>query len=124
MSPEEVDRIVVTSSITFEHFRIQNLRRCEDVFHPISHWGLFDWSIAFIGEVGEAMNVLKKIKRMQDGTDPIEGYAKMQDALAEEIADAVTYADLLLTSQGYRLEEEITRKFNKVSQKRGSSILL
>jgi NTP pyrophosphatase (non-canonical NTP hydrolase) len=124
MSPEEADRIVVTDSITFDHFRIQNLRRCEDVFHPIHHWGLFDWSIAFIGEVGEAMNVLKKLRRMQDGTDPIDGYAKMQDALAEEIADAVTYADLLLTSQGYRLEEEIKRKFNKVSEKRGSSILL
>jgi len=124
MNPEEIDRIATTDSITFDHFRLQNLRRCEDVFHPIHHWGLFDWSIAFVGEVGEAMNILKKIRRMQDGTDPVDGYARMQDALAEEIADAVTYADLLLTSQGYRLEEEIRRKFNKVSQKRGSSILL
>jgi NTP pyrophosphatase (non-canonical NTP hydrolase) len=124
MSPEEVDRIVVTDSITFEHFRIQNLRRCEDVFHPLHHWGLFDWSIAMIGEFGEAMNVLKKIRRIHDGTDKPDGLIKLQDQLAEEIADAFTYGDLLLSSQGYRLEEEIVNKFNRVSEKRGSSILL
>lgn len=110
--------------LTFEHFRIQNLKRCEAVFHPISHWGLFDWSIAMIGEFGEAMNVVKKIRRIQNGTDPIDSIAKLYDDLAEEIADAVTYADLLLTSQGYRLDEELVKKFNKVSKKRGSDILL
>lgn len=125
MNIEEADLIgPPKASITFEHFRVQNLRRCEDVFHPVHHWGLFDWAIAVIGEFGEAMNIVKKIRRIHDGTDSSSDLVRLQDMLAEEIADTFTYADLLLTSQGYRLEEEIIRKFNKVSKKRGSDILI
>lgn len=111
-------------SLTFDGFRIANKRRCEDVFHPINSWKLHDWAIALIGEFGEAMNILKKIKRVEDGTDPLSDLNLLYPALMEEIADIVTYADLLLTSEGYVLEEELVNKFNKVSEKRGSSIKL
>lgn len=110
--------------LSFNEFRLANKARCEDVFHPINSWKLHDWAIALIGEFGEAMNILKKIKRVNDGTDPLSELNTLYPALMEEIADIVTYADLLLTSEGYVLAEEIIKKFNKVSEKRGSQIKL
>lgn len=110
--------------LTFAKFRAMNKQRCEDVFHPINSWTLHDWAIALIGEFGEAMNILKKIKRVNDGTDPLSELNTLYPALMEEIADIVTYADLLLTSEGYILAEELVNKFNKVSDKRGSTIKL
>lgn len=119
------DRMSVKGyDLTFNEFRSANKKRCEDVFHPINSWKLHDWAIALIGEFGEAMNILKKIKRVEDGTDPLSDLNTLYPALMEEIADIVTYADLLLTSEGYTLAEEIIKKFNKVSDKRGSNIKL
>ena len=112
------------SGLTFKEFSSANKKRCEDVFHPINSWKLNDWAIALIGEFGEAMNILKKIKRVNDGTDPLSDLNALYPALMEEIADIVTYADLLLTSEGYVLEEELIKKFNIVSEKRGSGIKL
>ena len=111
-------------NLTFSEFREANKTRCNESFHPIDSWKLHDWAIALIGEFGEAMNILKKIKRVDDGTDPLSDLNILYPALMEEIADIVTYADLLLTSQGYVLEEELVNKFNKVSEKRGSTIKL
>ena len=44
------------------------------------------------------------------------------DAIADEIADVVIYADLLAARLGVNLEAAVQRKFNEVSQRVGSSI--
>jgi NTP pyrophosphatase (non-canonical NTP hydrolase) len=102
-------------SLSFQDLREANVRRCHEVFHNLDEWSLSDWGCALAGEVGEACNLIKKHRRGED-IDP--------DLIAEEVADAVIYADLLLARMGKDLGEAVRAKFNKVSQRRGSGIRL
>lgn len=102
-------------SLSFDELRDANVRRCEDVFHGLGDWSLTDWGCAMAGEVGEACNLIKKTRRGEN-IDP--------DDIAEEVADVIIYADLLLARMGKDLGECVRAKFNKVSQRRGSEIRL
>ncbi len=102
-------------SLTFKELRDVNVRRCEEVFHTLENWSLSDWGCALAGEVGEACNLIKKHRR---------GEAVDLDLIAEEVADAVIYADLLLARMGRDLGEAVRAKFNKVSERRHSAIRL
>jgi NTP pyrophosphatase (non-canonical NTP hydrolase) len=101
--------------LTFEELREQNVDRCAAVFHPLAHWSPTDWGCALAGEVGELCNLLKK-ERRGEGLDVI--------AAADELADVVIYADLLAARLGINLSGAVVRKFNEVSRRRGSEILL
>ena len=98
--------------LDLERFRLKNKARTEDVFHPIDEWSPTDWATAMAGECGEACNLIKKLPRGDD--------IKTED-IADEIADMVTYADLLCERLGISLSDAIVRKFNKVSYKTGST---
>lgn len=50
-------------TLTFSRLREQNVRRCNEVFFHIGTWTSKDWLIAVAGEVGEALNVVKKMRR-------------------------------------------------------------
>ena len=102
-------------SLDFDELRDANVRRCEDVFHGLNEWTLSDWGCAMAGEVGEACNLIKKTRR---------GEKINPDDIAEEVADVVIYADLLMARMGKDLGESVRAKFNKVSQRRGSGIRL
>lgn len=102
-------------SLNFQELREANVRRCEDVFHVLGEWSLSDWGCAMAGEVGEACNLIKKQRRGEDIN---------LDDIAEEIADVIIYADLLMARMGRDLGEAVRAKFNKVSQRRGSGIRL
>lgn len=102
-------------SLTFSELREVNVRRCREVFHTLEAWSLSDWGCALAGEVGEACNLIKK-QRRGDDIDP--------ELIAEEVADAVIYADLLLACMGKDLGEAVRAKFNKVSDRRNSGIRL
>jgi NTP pyrophosphatase (non-canonical NTP hydrolase) len=84
-------------------------------------WSGADWSNAMCGEVGEAANVVKKIRRLETGTmqigEPELEYLRQQ--LGHEIADVILYADLLAAYYGIDLASVITQKFNLVSEKYG-----
>lgn len=84
-------------------------------------WNGADWSNAMAGEMGEAANVVKKIRRAETGhpgaNDPDTVTLVMQ--LGEELADVVIYADLLASYYGLDLGTEIVNKFNKVSDREG-----
>ena len=57
-------------SMTFDGFSKTNRRRCEspDGFnHSLASWSRADWLTATLGELGEAANVAKKLKRIADG---------------------------------------------------------
>ncbi len=86
--------------------------RCESCFFSLNTWSVLEWAGAAAGEAGETANVAKKIKR--DGSSP-----ELQQQLADEIADTIIYLDLLAASEGINLEEAISNKFNKVSEKVG-----
>lgn len=73
---------------------------------------------ALAGEMGEAANVLKKIRR-GDFT-----YEQAKDDFSFELADVAIYLDLLAERCGIDLEAAIIAKFNAVSENRGSTIRL
>jgi hypothetical protein len=112
----------------YELFQINNRERAAQWHESGPKWTPDKWNTAFIGEYGEAMNVLKKINRIRDGipgrkteTDTME--LGMQ--LMYELADAFTYFDLLTESceqmTGLDLGDFIVSKFNQVSQQYGFS---
>lgn len=91
--------------------RKHNVQRCVTCFFPLDSWSVLEWAGAMAGEAGEVANVAKKIHR--DGSTP-----ELRERLADEIADTITYLDLLAAHQGIDLKDAIKRKFNRVSAER------
>jgi NTP pyrophosphatase (non-canonical NTP hydrolase) len=104
-------------------FSVFNLRRCEAANgfnHQLGSWSLSDWMTATMGELGEAANVAKKLNRVRDGIPGNkESPEELKSALADELADAFIYLDLLAQSQGICLEDAVVAKFDKTSEKIG-----
>lgn len=81
-----------------------------------SDWSLGEWCNAVTGELGEAANIIKKIKR---GDLTLE---EARPALAKEFADIVTYLDILAMQAGVNLGRSTIEKFNEVSERVKSPI--
>lgn len=113
--------------LSFARLRNQNVKRCEEVFHPVNNWTHERWSNAMAGECGEVCNAVKKLNRLEDGTntekDP-QTEQECMDDIAQELADLIIYADLLAARCGIDLEDAITEKFNAVSELRQSTVRL
>jgi NTP pyrophosphatase (non-canonical NTP hydrolase) len=103
-----------TSGLTFDELREANVSRCEGPTfgHTIASWTPTDWACAMAGECGEACNLIKKLRR---------GEAVPLDEIGRELADLVTYADLLAARLGIDLGEAVAMKFNEVSIRRGAT---
>lgn len=103
------------SDLTFRALRDGNLARQEH-WGGTDNWTLADWSNAVAGEVGEACNVVKKIRRIDLGTTgnkkPVEAY---YDQLETEIGDVLIYLDLLAAKAGLSLDGCVRRSFNEKS---------
>lgn len=100
-----------------------NRERCEapsGFDHPIAGWSLSDWYTAFMGEAGEAGNVIKKINRLRDGIKNTKGedYESLRADLGDELADAYIYLDLLFQAAEIDKTKAVKEKFNKDSVKR------
>jgi len=81
-------------------------------------WSGADWSNAMCGEAGEAANVVKKLRRHETHTGTSYNTPppdELLTALAEELADVVTYCDLLAHHYGIDLAAAVIAKFNRVS---------
>src|SRR5687768_11283498 len=88
-----------TDGLTFNTLRSANMARLPEFKNANgefahtkpdgSDWSLSDWMTAVTGEVGEAANLIKKIRR--------EDYKleELRPELARELADIVTYLDIL-----------------------------
>lgn len=83
-----------------------------------SDWSLNDWLTAVAGELGELANVLKKVRR---GDLTLE---QAQASLGKEAADVVTYLDILCFRMGVDLGVATVSKFNEVSDRVGSPVLI
>lgn len=111
-------------SLDFDQLRETNAARCAH-WHPgfphDEEWTLSDWSNAMAGEMGEAANVVKKIRRVETGNPGKHDGARddLVTKLGEELADVILYADLLAAKAGLDLGEEIRRKFDAVSEREG-----
>ncbi|CDP51964.1 hypothetical protein [Devosia sp. DBB001] len=84
--------------LTFAELRRVNVARCiEGWKHPLDSWTIPDWLVAIGGEVGEALNIVKKLNRERDGIIGNQKVAsELLDDLADELADVVIYCDLTL----------------------------
>lgn len=112
-------------TLTFDHVHDVNGERCAR-WHPgypggDETWSGADWANALTGEVGEACNVIKKLRRIDIGQpgvmDPPE--AELRSMLADELADVFLYLDLLAGYYGVDLPAAIASKFNRVSERQG-----
>jgi len=68
------------------------------------------------GEVGEALNIAKKLVRERNGW---RGSRATVDDLADELADVVICADLVAACENIDLMAAVKRKFNATSDKVG-----
>ncbi len=118
------------SALSFDDLRRANVVRCEESYHEIEAWSPTDWACALAGEVGEACNLVKKLRRLASSRQ--ETVAVLQttsarvlvDQIADELADVVIYADLLSARLGIDLTDAVRAKFNDTSLRIGSSVLL
>jgi NTP pyrophosphatase (non-canonical NTP hydrolase) len=111
--------------LSFPKLRAANVARC-NLWHGLSTWSVMEWACAMVGEAGEAANIAKKIRRIEQGiakrTEETMGKISMNEQkakLAEECADTLIYLDLLAASQDIDLEEAVIKKFNQVSEAYG-----
>jgi len=103
------------TELKFSVLRRANMERQETAFHPLGAWSPTDWAAAMAGECGEVCNLIKKSRR---------GEQVAAQAIGEELADLVIYTDLLAARLGIDLGSAVRRKFNVVSERRGSCIKL
>lgn len=114
--------------LTFSDLRQANIRRLPEFRNRLgglahseidgSDWSPAQWFQAMVGEVGEYANLRKKYERKDISFD------EFTDAAKKELADVVTYLDLLAFQLGIDLGEAVVEKFNEVSRRVGSSVTL
>jgi NTP pyrophosphatase (non-canonical NTP hydrolase) len=107
--------------LTFDAFRAANVTRCVK-WHPagIDSWSPSDWLTAVTGELGELASLLKMRNRERDGL-PGNKFSPTDKQVADEIADVLTYLDLLAAALGVDLGLAAVSKFNEVSERVGFS---
>jgi NTP pyrophosphatase (non-canonical NTP hydrolase) len=125
------DKEDAMKELSFCDLRTTNVKRCEQAYHPIQEWSPTDWACAMGGECGEALNLVKKLRRatgpasqatiVSIETPTVEA---LLPAIGDELADVVIYADLLAARLGLNLGECVKRKFNATSVKIKSPVVL
>lgn len=111
------------AGLTFSEVTAINWGRCIRWHEDSSTaWTGADWGTAMGGECGEALNVIKKLRRLECGMppgpdDPPE--PELKKMLADELADTFLYLDLLASFYDVDLPAAIVSKFNRVSARQG-----
>lgn len=118
----------MTNGLTFNALRGANMHRLPqfknrhgDLAHSKpdgSDWSPAQWLQAVVGELGEYANLRKKFER---GDVDAETF---QIEAANELADVVTYLDILAMQLGIDLGQATMDKFNAVSKRVGSTVVL
>ncbi len=115
-------------SLSFETLRAANLQRLPlfknskgeraHASEDGSDWTRADWLEATAGELGEYANVSKKFRR--GDINEVE----FKELARKELADVVTYVDLLAYRLGINLGDAVREKFNAVSNRVGVAIYI
>lgn len=101
-----------------QRLRKLNVKRVSFFGHSLKDWNPLEWSGAMAGETGEACNIAKKMRRLQDGCNVnTPDYESLRVKMKDELADIIIYADLLAASLDIDLEQAIINKFNDVSER-------
>jgi len=101
--------------LTFDKLRKTNVSRCNIDIRALNSWTPLEWGGALAGETGELCNFLKKLRR---------GEKVDKKDMAYELADIITYADLLAAALDIDLGEAVIEKFNIVSKRWNSKYKL
>lgn len=106
-------------ALTFAEFRRANVARCLK-WHPqgINSWSPSDWLTAVTGELGELASLLKMRNRERDGL-PGNKFSPTDKQVSDELADVLTYLDLLAEALDVDLANAAVEKFNEVSTRVG-----
>lgn len=109
----------MANQLTFAQFRQANVARCLK-WHPqgIESWSASDWLTALAGEMGELASLLKMRNRERDGL-PGNKFSPTDKMIADEIADVLTYLDLMAAMLSIDLGAAAVSKFNEVSERVG-----
>lgn len=112
--------------LSFADLRRANVPRCRASWHDEKKWTPTDWACALAGEVGEACDVAKKLKRLSDGIEHDKSRTRetLTEEIGKELADVICYADLLAASLDVDLGAAVRAKFNEVSERVKSPIRL
>ncbi len=97
--------------LSFDQLRAANEARRHKIHQQKGKWSLSDWMTALCGEVGEAANIIKKVRRQDFTLD------EARVDLAKEFGDVVCYLDLLASECGINLGSAVADKFNEVSRR-------
>lgn len=88
-------------------------------------WSGLEWAGAMCGEAGEAANVAKKLKRIEDGisgnafSEVVLNADELTAKLGRECADTFIYMTLVAERYGIDLQKAIIDAFNKKSEEMG-----
>ena len=118
--PEAISIQLQQDGLTFNALRAANTERIGSSKYRIceEQWTPAHWMQATVGELGELANLLKKVDR---GDFPFE---QVKAEVAKELADVQTYLDILALKLGVDLGQATIDKFNEVSARIGSHVLL
>lgn len=83
-----------------------------------SDWSPAQWLQALTGELGEYANLRKKFER---GDVTAEAF---QREATKELADVMTYLNILAFRLGVDLGQAVVEKFNEVSRRVGAGVLI
>jgi NTP pyrophosphatase (non-canonical NTP hydrolase) len=83
-----------------------------------SDWSPSQWGQAVTGEWGEYANVRKKFERGDMSED------EFKIAAGKELADVITYLDILAFRLGIDLGDAVIQKFNEVTERVSADIYL
>lgn len=108
--------------LTLKQIRDANVRRSiEWMGEKPGEKDLMFCAVELGGEVGEALNVIKKLERGRLG---VRGGIVDREALCEELADVMICVDRVAAAMSIDLDSAVKRKFNKTSEKYGLATLL
>ena len=108
------------NEISFQDLRDANVTRCiEWMGHKPDRKNLAFHGLELGGEVGEALNIMKKLERGQMGMPGELNLIAGMHKLAKELADVVVCVDIIASLYGINLADEIEAKFNETSDKHG-----
>lgn len=111
--------------LTLSELREANIARCPlfknakgEYQHSGRDWAPNDWMVATTGELGEAANVMKKVRRGDFSMD------EARPKLTQEFADVLIYLDMMAASCGVDLGAAVTQTFNAKSRQMELPIFL
>jgi len=106
--------------INLDQLRDANIRRDKE-WNPDKKLTPLFRSTELGGEVGEALNVVKKLERERL---EIKGSRATKEQLGNELADILICLDLLAMEYGIDLSQALRNTFNATSEKQNLSVML